>query len=131
MTINLYILNQDKASVVVHGSDGRDLTLCVTSLAQVILNPDCRTVSGFEALIEREWLQVRTIDNYHSLRISMAFKLKKCSCDWCLFYLMCLNYRLAIHFLREQLKGHLQILYHLNPNIVPQPLRSFLIVFGR
>ena len=41
-----------------HGSDGRDLTLCVTSIAQVILNPDCRTVSGFEALIEREWLQV-------------------------------------------------------------------------
>ena len=54
----MYILNQDKASVVVHGSDGRDLTLCVTSLAQVILNPDCRTVRGFEALIEREWLQV-------------------------------------------------------------------------
>ena len=41
-----------------HGSDGRDLTLCVTSIAQIILNPDCRTVSGFEALIEREWLQV-------------------------------------------------------------------------
>ena len=55
------IVHQDKASVVVHGSDGRDLTLCVTSLAQVILNPDCRTVSGFEALIEREWLQVRKI----------------------------------------------------------------------
>ena len=57
----MYILNQDKASVVVHGSDGRDLTLCVTSLAQVILNPDCRTVRGFEALIEREWLQVKRI----------------------------------------------------------------------
>lgn len=52
-------LKQDKSSVVVHGSDGRDLTLCVTSLAQVILNPDCRTVRGFEALIEREWLQVK------------------------------------------------------------------------
>ena len=50
--------NKDKASVLVHGSDGRDITLCVTSLAQVILNPDCRTVRGFEALIEREWLQV-------------------------------------------------------------------------
>ena len=50
--------NKDKASVLVHGSDGKDITLCVTSLAQVILNPDCRTVRGFEALIEREWLQV-------------------------------------------------------------------------
>jgi myotubularin-related protein 9 len=43
--------------VMVHGSEGTDITLCVTSLAQVILNPDCRTVRGFEALIEREWLQ--------------------------------------------------------------------------
>ena len=43
--------------MVVHGSEGMDITLCVTSIAQVILNPDCRTVRGFEALIEREWLQ--------------------------------------------------------------------------
>jgi myotubularin-related protein 9 len=28
----------------VHGSEGTDITLCVTSLAQIILNPDCRTV---------------------------------------------------------------------------------------
>lgn len=39
------------------GSTGRDSTLVVTSLAQAILNPDCRTVRGLEALIEREWLQ--------------------------------------------------------------------------
>jgi hypothetical protein len=48
---------QERANVVVHGSEGTDITLCVTSLAQIILNPDCRTVRGFEALIEREWLQ--------------------------------------------------------------------------
>ncbi|WAR17672.1 MTMR9-like protein, partial [Mya arenaria] len=34
-----------------------DTTLQVTSLAQVIMDPDCRTFTGFEALIEREWLQ--------------------------------------------------------------------------
>lgn len=34
-----------------------DSTLQVCSLTQIILNPDCRTVHGFEALIEREWLQ--------------------------------------------------------------------------
>lgn len=45
------------ASVLVHGSEGMDSTLQVCSLAQIILNPDCRTVQGFEALIEREWLQ--------------------------------------------------------------------------
>lgn len=29
----------------------------MTSLAQAILSPDCRTVRGLQALIEREWLQ--------------------------------------------------------------------------
>ncbi|GLG92762.1 Myotubularin [Gryllus bimaculatus] len=50
-------LDQEGASVLVHGSEGTDATLLVTSLAQVILNPDCRTVRGLEALVEREWLQ--------------------------------------------------------------------------
>ncbi|XP_066159312.1 myotubularin-related protein 9 [Euwallacea fornicatus] len=50
-------LDKDGASVLVHGSSGLDATLLVTSVAQVILNPDCRTVRGLQALIEREWLQ--------------------------------------------------------------------------
>ncbi|EZA57170.1 hypothetical protein DMN91_006717 [Ooceraea biroi] len=50
-------LHQEVAAVLVHGSSGRDSTLVVTSLAQAILNPDCRTVRGLQALIEREWLQ--------------------------------------------------------------------------
>ncbi|CAD5120271.1 DgyrCDS8840 [Dimorphilus gyrociliatus] len=50
-------IDRDKASVVVHGSDGTDSTLQVTSLAQLLLDPDCRTVRGFQALIEREWIQ--------------------------------------------------------------------------
>lgn len=50
-------LDQEGSSVLVHGSEGTDSTLLVTSIAQVILNPDCRTMRGFQALIEREWLQ--------------------------------------------------------------------------
>lgn len=50
-------ISEDAASVLVHGSDGLDSTLQVSSLAQIILDPDTRTVHGFEALIEREWLQ--------------------------------------------------------------------------
>uniref|UniRef100_T1JCY3 Myotubularin phosphatase domain-containing protein n=1 Tax=Strigamia maritima TaxID=126957 RepID=T1JCY3_STRMM len=50
-------IDQENASLLVHGSEGMDATLQVTSLAQVILDADCRTVRGFEALIEREWLQ--------------------------------------------------------------------------
>ncbi|CAF1533988.1 unnamed protein product [Adineta ricciae] len=47
----------EETSVLVHGSDGWDTTLLVTSLAQILLDPDCRTITGFEALIEREWIQ--------------------------------------------------------------------------
>lgn len=43
--------------VVVHGGKGLDTPLIVTSVAQIILNPDCRTIKGLQALIEREWLQ--------------------------------------------------------------------------
>ncbi|KAL3282217.1 hypothetical protein HHI36_005411 [Cryptolaemus montrouzieri] len=50
-------LDQDGATVLVHGSSGLDSTLLVTSIAQIILNPDCRTVRGLQALVEREWLQ--------------------------------------------------------------------------
>lgn len=50
-------IDQEGASVLVHGSEGMDSTLQVCSLAQIILDPDCRTLQGFEALLEREWLQ--------------------------------------------------------------------------
>lgn len=39
-------LDQENSSILVHGSEGLDATLLVTSLAQVILNADCRTVRG-------------------------------------------------------------------------------------
>ncbi|KAF5269257.1 hypothetical protein FQR65_LT02558 [Abscondita terminalis] len=50
-------IDQEGVSVLVHGTFGLDSTLLVTSIVQVILNPDCRTVRGLQALIEREWLQ--------------------------------------------------------------------------
>ncbi|BFZ21316.1 hypothetical protein BsWGS_24355 [Bradybaena similaris] len=50
-------MDKDGVSVLVHGSEGLDTTLLVSSLSQIILDHDCRTVTGFEALIEREWIQ--------------------------------------------------------------------------
>uniref|UniRef100_A4IHQ8 Myotubularin-related protein 9 n=1 Tax=Xenopus tropicalis TaxID=8364 RepID=A4IHQ8_XENTR len=50
-------IDREGASVLVHGSEGMDSTLQVTSLAQIILDPRCRTIRGFESLVEREWLQ--------------------------------------------------------------------------
>lgn len=50
-------IDQEAAAVLLHGGEGLDSTLAVAALAQVILSPDSRTVHGFEALIEREWIQ--------------------------------------------------------------------------
>lgn len=49
-------LDQEGSPVLVHGGKGLDSTLIITSLVQIILNPDCRTVRGLQALIEREWV---------------------------------------------------------------------------
>ncbi|KAM9297613.1 myotubularin-related protein 9 isoform 1-T1 [Morus bassanus] len=50
-------IDREGASVLVHGTEGTDSTLQVTSLAQIILDPSCRTIRGFESLVVREWLQ--------------------------------------------------------------------------
>jgi len=43
-------------SVVVHCSDGWDRTSQTCALAQLLLDPYYRTVQGFQALIEKDWL---------------------------------------------------------------------------
>jgi len=50
-------LEKEDAPVMVVEQEGRDMALLVTSLALIILDPDARTLHGFEALIEREWIQ--------------------------------------------------------------------------
>lgn len=50
-------LDTQGTTVLVHGDAGTDATLQVTSLAQVLLDPMCRTTKGFEGLIDREWLR--------------------------------------------------------------------------
>lgn len=41
---------------LIHGWDGLDNTLLISSLAQILLDPVSRTLDGFIDLIEREWL---------------------------------------------------------------------------
>lgn len=50
-------VERDGHSVLVHGSEGIDSTLIVSTLAQLIMDPSCRTLEGFLCLLEREWLQ--------------------------------------------------------------------------
>ncbi|CAJ0926976.1 unnamed protein product [Ranitomeya imitator] len=55
-------IEREGTCVLVHGDEGANNTLLVTSLAQLILSPDCRTMVGFQDLIEREWLQIFSPD---------------------------------------------------------------------
>lgn len=50
-------LHNKNGCVLIHDWDGTDNTLLITSLIQIILNPDTRTIKGFQKLIEREWLE--------------------------------------------------------------------------
>uniref|UniRef100_A0A8C8RKA4 Myotubularin phosphatase domain-containing protein n=1 Tax=Pelusios castaneus TaxID=367368 RepID=A0A8C8RKA4_9SAUR len=50
-------MEREEACVLVHGAEGTDTTLLVTALAQVILDPECRTLTGFQGLLEREWIK--------------------------------------------------------------------------
>lgn len=52
------VLLRDGHSVLVHGSEGTDCALLISTLAQLIMDPSCRTLEGFLALLEREWIQV-------------------------------------------------------------------------
>ncbi|XP_034875105.1 myotubularin-related protein 9-like isoform X3 [Mirounga leonina] len=50
-------VRREGACVLVHGAEGTDSTLLVTSLAQLILDPSSRTIAGFQELVEQEWIQ--------------------------------------------------------------------------
>lgn len=56
--VYVFVLSRDGHSVLVHGSEGTDSTLLISTLAQLIMDPCCRTLEGFLALLEREWVQV-------------------------------------------------------------------------
>ncbi|KAI9124633.1 hypothetical protein K1719_004555 [Acacia pycnantha] len=49
-------LDMEKASVLVHCSDGWDRTSQLVSLANLLLDPYYRTFAGFQALVEKDWL---------------------------------------------------------------------------
>ncbi|XP_062341709.1 myotubularin-related protein 8 [Osmerus eperlanus] len=51
-------VSEEKASVLVHCSDGWDRTAQVCSLASILLDPYYRTIKGLMVLIEKEWISM-------------------------------------------------------------------------
>jgi myotubularin-related protein 10/11/12 len=43
-------------SVALQENDGRDMCCLISSLVQVMLDPFCRTIAGFQVLIQKEWV---------------------------------------------------------------------------
>lgn len=52
----VYILESRHLSVVLQEEEGRDLSCIVASLVQVMLDPHFRTITGFQSLIQKEWV---------------------------------------------------------------------------
>ncbi|XP_040826185.1 myotubularin-related protein 10 [Ochotona curzoniae] len=52
----VYVLESKHLSVVLQEEEGRDLSCLVASLIQVMLDPHFRTITGFQSLIQKEWV---------------------------------------------------------------------------
>ncbi|XP_012588201.1 PREDICTED: myotubularin-related protein 10 isoform X2 [Condylura cristata] len=52
----VYILESRRLSVILQEEEGRDLSCIIASLVQVMLDPYFRTITGFQSLIQKEWV---------------------------------------------------------------------------
>ncbi|XP_074090366.1 myotubularin-related protein 10 [Macrotis lagotis] len=52
----VYVLERKHLSVILQEEEGRDLSCFVASLIQVMLDPYFRTITGFQSLIQKEWV---------------------------------------------------------------------------
>lgn len=52
----VYMLESKHLSVVLQEEEGRDLSCLVASLVQVMMDPYFRTISGFQSLVQKEWV---------------------------------------------------------------------------
>ncbi|XP_047393869.1 myotubularin-related protein 10 isoform X2 [Sciurus carolinensis] len=52
----VYMLESKHLSTVLQEEEGRDLSCLIASLVQVMLDPHFRTITGFQSLIQKEWV---------------------------------------------------------------------------
>ncbi|XP_056446479.1 myotubularin-related protein 9 isoform X1 [Gadus chalcogrammus] len=101
-------VERDGHSVLVHGSEGTDCTLLISTLAQLIMDPACRTLEGFLTLLEREWVQgghpfqqrcARSAHSHARLQQEAPVFLLLLDCAWQLWY----QFPLALGFSEDLL----------------------------
>jgi len=94
------LIDSQKASVLVHCSDGWDRTTQLVALAQLILDPYYRTIEGFEVLIEKEWLAFGHRFNERSGHTHQRFFENK-TCSPIFMQFMDCVYQLLVQFNEE------------------------------
>ncbi|KAJ8247893.1 hypothetical protein GJAV_G00251770 [Gymnothorax javanicus] len=52
----VYMLEGQQASVILKEEQGRDLCCVVSCLVQLMLDPHCRSLLGFQTLVQKEWV---------------------------------------------------------------------------
>ncbi|XP_061101789.1 myotubularin-related protein 10-like isoform X2 [Conger conger] len=82
----VYMLDGQQASVILKEEQGRDLACVVASLAQLMLDPHCRGLTGFQGLLQKEWVTAghRFLDRCNHLK-----KSAKEECPLFLLFLDC------------------------------------------
>ncbi|CAL8364679.1 unnamed protein product [Gadus morhua 'NCC'] len=68
----VYILEGLNASVILQEEEGRDLSCVVSSLVQIMVDPHFRSLSGFQSLVQKEWVMAghRFLDRCNHLKKS-------------------------------------------------------------
>ncbi|KAI1889630.1 hypothetical protein AGOR_G00164930 [Albula goreensis] len=66
----VYILEGRQASVILQEDEGRDLSCVVSSLVQLMLDPHFRSLTGFQSLVQKEWVMAgyRFLDRCNHLK---------------------------------------------------------------
>lgn len=56
LSLSIFLYNSHFLSIFLTEEEGRDLSCIVASLVQVMLDPHFRTITGFQSLIQKEWV---------------------------------------------------------------------------
>ncbi|KAJ8340479.1 hypothetical protein SKAU_G00351120 [Synaphobranchus kaupii] len=82
----VYMLEGQQASVILKEDQGRDLSCVVSSLVQLMLDPHFRSLTGFQSLVQKEWVKAghRFLDRCNHLK-----KNNKEECPLFLLFLDC------------------------------------------